>query len=57
MSSTNRIEKHITLKASRARVWRALTDSREVGVWFRGALSEPFVLGAAVRGHTTYPGY
>ena len=57
MSSTNRIEKHITLKASRARVWRALTDSREFGVWFRVALSEPFVVGAAVRGHITYPGY
>jgi uncharacterized protein YndB with AHSA1/START domain len=31
----NRIEKRIELKAPLARVWRALTDYREFGEWFR----------------------
>lgn len=53
----NRIEKRIELKASVARVWRALTDSREFGEWFRVSLEDPFVPGQAARGHITYPGY
>lgn len=51
------IEKHIELKAPVARVWRALTDHREFGTWFRVALEGPFVPGQEVRGHITYPGY
>jgi len=57
MSSTDRIEKSILLRAPRARVWRALTDAREFGAWFRVALEGAFVEGATVRGRITYPGY
>jgi len=57
MSTTDRIEKKIVLRAPRARVWRALTDSDEFGTWFRAKLESPFRVGAIVRGHITYPGY
>ncbi len=53
----NRIEKQIELKASVSRVWRALTDYREFGEWFRVKLDGPFVPGQTVRGQITYPGY
>jgi uncharacterized protein YndB with AHSA1/START domain len=53
----NRIEKRIELKAPVSRVWRALTDYREFGEWFRVALEAPFVPGQAARGHITWPGY
>ena len=53
----NRIEKRIELKAPVARVWRALTDFREFGEWFRVKLEGPFVPGQVSRGHITYPGY
>ena len=33
--STDRIEKSIVLRAPRARVWRALANAEEFGVWFR----------------------
>lgn len=32
--STDRIEKKILLKAPLARVWRAISDSKEFGTWF-----------------------
>ena len=53
----NRIEKRIELKAPMSRVWRALTDYREFGEWFRVKLDGPFVAGEISRGHITYPGY
>lgn len=53
----NRIEKRIELNAPASRVWRALTDYREFGEWFRVKLDGPFVVGAVSRGHITYPGY
>jgi uncharacterized protein YndB with AHSA1/START domain len=53
----NRIEKRIELKAPVSRVWRALTDYREFGEWFRVKLDGPFVAGQVSRGHITYPGY
>lgn len=53
----DRIEKRIELKASVSRVWRALTDYREFGEWFRVKLDGPFVPGKVSRGHITYPGY
>ena len=53
----NRIEKRIELKAPVARVWRALTDYREFGEWFRVKLEGPLVAGQVSRGHITYPGY
>ena len=54
---TNRIEKTIELKAPISRVWRALTDHREFGEWFRVKLDAPFQPGQASHGHMTYPGY
>jgi uncharacterized protein YndB with AHSA1/START domain len=53
----NRIEKRIELMAPVSRVWRALTDYREFGEWFRVKLDGPFVPGEISRGHITYPGY
>ena len=53
----DRIEKSIELKASLSRVWRALTDYREFGQWFRVELEGPFVPGQVSRGRITYPGY
>jgi uncharacterized protein YndB with AHSA1/START domain len=53
----DRIEKRIELKASVSRVWRALTDHREFGEWFRVNLEGPFVPGQIARGQITHPGY
>ncbi len=55
--ANDRIEKQIELKAPIARVWRALTDYREFGEWFRVKLEGPFVAGEVVRGQITWPGY
>ena len=54
---SDRIEKRIELKAPVSRVWRALTDHREFGEWFRVKLEGPFVPGQVSRGRITYPGY
>jgi uncharacterized protein YndB with AHSA1/START domain len=54
---TNTIRKQIELRAPVSRVWRALTDHREFGEWFRVKLDGPFVAGQVSRGHITYPGY
>jgi uncharacterized protein YndB with AHSA1/START domain len=55
--NTDRIEKRVELKAPVARVWKALTDYKEFGEWFRVKLEGPFVVGQVSRGHITYPGY
>ena len=54
---TNQIEKRIELKAPVSRVWRALTDYREFGEWFRVKMEGPFIVGQVSRGQITYPGY
>ncbi len=53
----DRIEKRIELEAPVSRVWRALTDYREFGEWFRVKLEGPFVEGQMSRGRITWPGY
>ncbi len=53
----DRIEKSIELKAPIAKVWRALTDYRQFGTWFRVKLENPFVVGTDSLGQITYPGY
>jgi uncharacterized protein YndB with AHSA1/START domain len=53
----NQVEKRIELKASVSRVWRALTDYREFGEWFRVKLDGPFVPGEVSSGYITWPGY
>lgn len=55
--ATDRIEKHVTLRAPVSRVWRALTDAAEFGAWFGVRLESPFAEGAVVRGRITHPGY
>jgi uncharacterized protein YndB with AHSA1/START domain len=56
-TSTDRIEKNIKLRATRSRVWRALTDAGEFGQWFGAKLENPFAEGTTVRGRITHPGY
>jgi uncharacterized protein YndB with AHSA1/START domain len=51
------IEKSIDLKAPISRVWRALTDYREFGRWFRVNIEAPFVVGETASGQITHPGY
>jgi len=53
----DRIEKKIVLSASRARVWRALSDTREFGQWFRVHLEGAFHAGTTIFGQITHPGY
>lgn len=56
-SNTDRIEKEILLRASRSRVWRALTDTSEFSAWFRVKINGRFAVGESVDGQNTYPGY
>lgn len=55
-STTDRIHKEITLRAPRARIWRALTDAGEFGAWFGVELDSGFQAGQTVRGRITSPG-
>ncbi len=50
MSSFDRIEKRITLRAPVARVWRAIADAGEFGRWFGVRLDGDFAAGKAVTG-------
>ena len=51
--SSDRIEKHVTLKAPLERVWRAISDADEFGQWFGVRFDGPFVAGTAVTGVMT----
>ncbi len=53
----DRIHQEIELKASRARVWRALTDYREFSEWFGVNLESPFAVGQKTRGRMTVTGH
>ena len=55
--STDRIEKSVVLRASRSRVWRAISDAKEFGTWFRMSLDGAFVAGRTVQAKVTIPGY
>ncbi len=54
---SDRIEKEIEIKAPVSRVWKALTDYKEFGTWFRVNLEGPFVPGETTRGKMTIPGF
>jgi len=56
-SQSDRIQKQIDLQAPKSRVWRALTDAKEFGQWFRVHLEGRFVVGKTTAGNITYPGY
>jgi uncharacterized protein YndB with AHSA1/START domain len=47
---TDRIEKQILLAAPLARVWRAISDAPEFGLWFGVRFAGPFVEGARLTG-------
>jgi uncharacterized protein YndB with AHSA1/START domain len=51
--NTDRIEKKVLLRASRARVWRALSDSAAFGSWFGVKFNGPFTPGASLHGVVT----
>ena len=53
----DRIVKIVELRAPVSRVWRAVSDHREFGQWFRVKLDGPFKPGEVSTGRTTYPGY
>lgn len=57
ISSTDRIEKRILLRAPRSRVWRAIADAKEFGTWFKMKLEGDFAEGKRIRGRITHPGY
>jgi uncharacterized protein YndB with AHSA1/START domain len=57
VTSTDRIEKSIVLRAPRARVWQALTDAEAFGHWFGVELAGPFSPGGRTRGRVTHEGY
>jgi uncharacterized protein YndB with AHSA1/START domain len=57
MTNTDAIEKTVTLRAPRSRVWRAITTAEEFGAWFQVKLEGAFAEGATIRGAITHPGY
>jgi uncharacterized protein YndB with AHSA1/START domain len=57
MDNTDRVEKHIELKAPVSRVWQALTDHHQFGEWFGVKLETPFAAGQQSQGQITFPGY
>ena len=54
---SDRIEKTIELAAPVERVWKALSDYQEFGIWFRVSIDAPFVPGQPATGRITHPGY
>jgi uncharacterized protein YndB with AHSA1/START domain len=52
---TDKIEKQIVLKASRSRVWRALTTASEFGEWFGVKLEGDFKAGHPIHGKLAGP--
>jgi uncharacterized protein YndB with AHSA1/START domain len=57
-TSTDRIERKVLIKATRARVWSAVADAAEFGSWFGVDFKgKTFVAGKSVQGKITYPGY
>jgi uncharacterized protein YndB with AHSA1/START domain len=56
-TSTDRIEKQVTLDTPRSRVWSALTDVAQFNTWFGVALTAPFSPGAEISGRLTMRNY
>ena len=55
--STDRIEKQVTLRAPRSRVWKAISNAEEFGRWFGAKLSGTIAPGARLKGPITIKGY
>jgi uncharacterized protein YndB with AHSA1/START domain len=57
-STTDRIERKVTINAPRSRVWRAISDAGEFGDWFGVNFKDKaFIAGKLIQGKITYPGY
>jgi uncharacterized protein YndB with AHSA1/START domain len=56
-TDTDRIEKNVQLAAPLSRVWRAISNSKEFGEWFRVKLEGQFAEGKTVSGHILHKGY
>ena len=52
-----RVDKAVELDFPVSKVWRALTDYREVARWSGVQLDGPFAPGSVARGRMTVPGY
>lgn len=50
MSTTDRIEKKVLLRAPLGRVWHAISDARQFGTWFGVEFDGPFAAGALMKG-------
>jgi uncharacterized protein YndB with AHSA1/START domain len=50
MSSNDRIEKQVTLRAPVSRVWRAISEASEFGRWFGFTLEGDFAPGKQMKG-------
>jgi uncharacterized protein YndB with AHSA1/START domain len=50
VTDTDRIEKKVLLRASRERVWRAISDSQQFGSWFGVEFKGPFIAGMRMTG-------
>lgn len=57
MQDTDRIERRVSLRATRTRVWRALTDASEFGTWFCVKLEGAFAPGQTTSGRILHPGH
>src|ERR1041384_6881881 len=53
MSTTDKIEKKVVLRAPRERVWNAISDSKQFGTWFGVDFDGPFVAGQRIKGRMT----
>ena len=56
MQDGNRIERKGDLHAPVSKVWKALSDHREFGEWFRVKLEAPFRKGKEASGKILHPG-
>jgi uncharacterized protein YndB with AHSA1/START domain len=55
-TTTDRIQKQVVLRATPARVWRALSTAREFGAWFGAKLLDELAPGKAVQMTIEYKG-
>jgi uncharacterized protein YndB with AHSA1/START domain len=55
-TTSDSIHKQITLRATPARVWRALSDAREFSAWFGAEMRGEFVPGQLARGAVAFKG-
>jgi hypothetical protein len=55
MTDADRIEKKVLLRATRERVWQAISDSSQFGAWFGVMFDGPFVEGARLTGNSKEP--